>query len=104
MKMMEDSLVAGFVLFGVLGAVLNSWICCIISGVILACVEVGAHNFFHLKDTWRRFYFDLGLGNSYEWRITHFFSHHLYPNTVMVSVVSLLLNLVNKFIKQRKSK
>jgi cytochrome b involved in lipid metabolism len=83
MKMMEDSLVAGFVLFGVLGAVFNSWICCIISGVILACVEVGAHNFFHLKDTFRRFYFDLGLGNSYEWRITHFFSHHLYPNTVM---------------------
>lgn len=93
MKLMEDSLIAGFLIFGTLGAILNSWVCCIISGTFLATAQVGSHNFFHLKDTWRRYYFDLGLGSSYEWRITHFFSHHLFPNTVMVRVSTFSIHL-----------
>jgi len=42
-----------------------------------------AHNFFHLRDTWRMHVWDLSLLSSYEWRITHALSHHIFTNTVI---------------------
>jgi len=41
-----------------------------------------AHNFFHLRDTWRMHVWDLSLLSSYEWRITHALSHHIFTNTI----------------------
>ena len=40
-----------------------------------------AHNFFHQKDSWRRYYWDLSLLSSRDWRVTHMLSHHLHTNT-----------------------
>lgn len=40
-----------------------------------------AHNFFHQRDNWRMYYYDLSLHSSYEWRVTHALSHHLHTNT-----------------------
>jgi hypothetical protein len=37
---------------------------------------------FHLRDTWRRHYFDLAFVQSRYWRVSHALSHHLYPNTM----------------------
>lgn len=49
-----------------------------------------AHNFFHQRDNWRMFLFDLGLNSSREWRISHSISHHNYPNTIMDHELSTL--------------
>lgn len=41
-----------------------------------------AHNFYHLRDNWRMYIWDLSCLSSYEWRITHALSHHIYTNTI----------------------
>ncbi|XP_063360594.1 cytochrome b5-related protein-like [Cydia amplana] len=52
-----------------------------ISGYLLSCVAISAHNYFHRRDNWRMYLFDL-LGSSYrDWRIMHALSHHLHTNT-----------------------
>jgi hypothetical protein len=54
-----------------------------IAGAFLACLANTSHNFFHLKLNWRRFTFDLSCFSSYEWQITHVYSHHTYSNTLL---------------------
>jgi len=41
-----------------------------------------AHNFFHQRDNWRMYAFDFSLLSSYEWRVSHCYSHHCYPNQI----------------------
>lgn len=36
------------------------------------------HNFFHQRDQWLRFAFDLTAFWSEEWRVSHAISHHIY--------------------------
>ena len=55
---------------------------CAISGFLLALLMICAHNFFHQRDNWRMFAFDIGPYSSYEWRISHVYSHHAFPNTI----------------------
>lgn len=55
----------------------------IAAGVVLGFLQVCAHNFFHKKDNWRMYSFDLTMTSSYEWRISHAYSHHNYANTIM---------------------
>lgn len=52
------------------------------SGLLLALLANCAHNFFHQRDNWRMYSFDLTTHSSHEWRITHAYSHHLFPNTI----------------------
>lgn len=40
-----------------------------------------SHNFFHMRDNFRMYYFDLGVISSKNWRVSHVLSHHLYSNT-----------------------
>ena len=53
-----------------------------ISALFLTWTVIIAHNFFHMKDNFRMYYFDLSMMSSKEWRISHALSHHLYPNTL----------------------
>jgi hypothetical protein len=53
-----------------------------ISGLNLALLANCAHNFFHQKNNWRMYSFDLTTHSSHEWRITHCYSHHMFPNTI----------------------
>lgn len=53
----------------------------LLSGVFLLWMLVAAHNFFHQKDNWRMFCFNLTLLNYTEWRVSHAMSHHLYTNS-----------------------
>jgi len=53
----------------------------LLSGVFLLWMLVIAHNYFHQKDNWRMYCFNLTLLNYREWRISHAMSHHLYTNT-----------------------
>ena len=47
------------------------------SGVVLALLMICSHNFFHQRDNWRMYAFDLSSFSSYDWRITHAYSHHV---------------------------
>lgn len=53
----------------------------LLSGIFLLWMVVIAHNYFHQKDNWRMYCFNLSLLNYREWRVSHAMSHHLYTNT-----------------------
>ncbi len=53
------------------------------AGIVLGLLQVCAHNFFHKNDNWRMYSFDLTMTSSYEWRISHAYSHHNYANTIL---------------------
>lgn len=50
-------------------------------GVFVFWQFVIAHNYFHQKDNWRMFCFNLSLFDYREWRVSHAMSHHLYTNS-----------------------
>lgn len=52
-----------------------------LSGNFLLWMLVIAHNYFHQKDNWRMYCFNLSLLNYREWRVSHAMSHHLYTNS-----------------------
>lgn len=53
----------------------------LLSGLFMMWLSIIAHNYFHQKDNWRMFCFNISLLNYREWRVSHAMSHHLYPNT-----------------------
>ena len=55
----------------------------LISGTFASLVANVAHNFYHRRDNWQMWLFDITLMNSQQWRITHGNSHHMFPNTLM---------------------
>jgi hypothetical protein len=65
----------------VLAATLESKSLAFVSGIFVFWQFVIAHNYFHQKDNWRMFCFNLSLLNHREWRVSHAMSHHLYPNS-----------------------
>lgn len=66
-----------------------------LAGAVLALLMMCSHNFFHQKDNWRMYAFDLSPFSSYDWRITHAYSHHTFPNTSYDYEVSTTANLLN---------
>lgn len=54
----------------------------ILSGLCMCYTVISAHNFFHRRDSFRMFYFNLAFFNYREWRISHAMSHHLFPNSI----------------------
>ncbi|XP_058803278.1 cytochrome b5-related protein-like [Phymastichus coffea] len=81
-KLIADSLFLLTILSAVTVAVFKSWPLIIISGLFLTWTAVAGHNFFHMRDNFRMWYFDLSLMSSKEWRVSHGLSHHLYANTL----------------------
>ncbi len=85
-KLIHDSLLTLFfclVLLMILSIDGSVWfLFAISSGLVLALLANCAHNFFHQKDNWRMYSFDLTGHSSLEWRITHGYSHHMFPNTI----------------------
>jgi hypothetical protein len=61
-----------------------------VAGFLLSCLGSVGHNYFHHKDNWRMLSWDLTLYSSYEWRITHGYSHHNYPNSALDFEVSVM--------------
>lgn len=51
-------------------------------GIFLTWTVIAAHNYFHMRDSFRMYYFDLSMLSSKNWRITHVMSHHMYTNTL----------------------
>ena len=67
----QDLLVGSFFLLLTLAAVADSYTVAILAGAILMMNINCAHNFYHQRDSWRMYCWDLGLLSSYEWRVTH---------------------------------
>lgn len=62
----------------------------ILNGVALSALTVCGHNYFHRKDNWRMYVFNVGGLSYHDWRISHALSHHLYTNTVQDIELSML--------------
>ncbi|KAJ4430951.1 hypothetical protein ANN_19544 [Periplaneta americana] len=86
-----DVLCSSALFFAVVAAATSNYMTGALSGFLLALTVIAAHNFFHQKDNFRMYYFDLSLMSSSElgfcfgrdWRISHALSHHLYPNSLL---------------------
>lgn len=44
---------------------------------------ISGHNYFHRRDNFRMYYFNLLFFNFRDWRVSHALSHHLYPNSLL---------------------
>ena len=62
--------------------VFQSAMMAVVTGVVLMMNQSCAHNFYHKRDNWLMYNWDLSLISSFEWRITHAISHHMFTNTV----------------------
>ncbi|KAL0272535.1 UNVERIFIED_CONTAM: hypothetical protein PYX00_005467 [Menopon gallinae] len=100
-RMLIDGLLVCFLLTNYLG-IYNYW-WSILSGVFLYMVAVAAHNFFHMKDNLRMYYFNLSLLSFREWRISHSLSHHQYVNTLLDLEISLLEPIFDYLPKKDKN-
>lgn len=81
-NLIADSLVSAGFLFSIVAAATQSYIAFIFAGLFLAWTTIIGHNYFHMRDNFRMYYFDVVALSSKEWRITHVLSHHTYPNTL----------------------
>nr|QKG32711.1 fads2a [Gecarcoidea lalandii] len=79
--LIQDGLALAFVLLTFASTVSSSYTLAVFAGIALTLMTICAHNYFHQRDNWRMYYFDLSLLPSHEWRVTHALSHHLYTNT-----------------------
>ncbi|KAH8246349.1 hypothetical protein KR038_001269 [Drosophila bunnanda] len=69
-------------LFSWLGTVLDSLLIRSLAGLALCWVATATHNYFHQRDSWRMYTFNLTLMNFRSWRISHALSHHVYSNSL----------------------
>ncbi|XP_050723879.1 cytochrome b5-related protein-like isoform X1 [Eriocheir sinensis] len=88
--LIQDGLALSYVLLTLASTALSSYTLAAFAGTALAFMVVCAHNFFHQRDNWRMYYYDLSLHSSYEWRVTHALSHHLHTNTANDIEISAL--------------
>lgn len=80
----QDSLFISYLVLAMIGVSMSFRSIQIFAGIALGMCSIGGHNFLHKADNWRQYYLDLCPLSSFEFRITHAFSHHLYPNTILV--------------------
>ncbi|XP_014281219.1 cytochrome b5-related protein isoform X2 [Halyomorpha halys] len=81
-KMLIDSLCIITFLFAITAAKTQSYLLGVVAGLPLCLMVIAAHNFFHLRDNWRMYLFNLSFLTVRDWRISHAMSHHLYPNSL----------------------
>ncbi|KAM8717117.1 hypothetical protein ACLKA7_003912 [Drosophila subpalustris] len=62
--------------------VLDSLVLRAFAGLALCWLANSSHNYFHQRDNWRMYCFNLMLMNFSCWRISHALSHHVYPNSL----------------------
>lgn len=81
-NLITDSLAATTFALSLASAFANSYVIAIFASIFLAWTTVAAHNYFHMRDNFRMYYFDLSILSSKNWRISHVMSHHMYTNTL----------------------
>jgi Cytochrome b5-like Heme/Steroid binding domain len=81
-RLVFDALLIAWTLCLVVAAHLGSLALAVVGGIVLAMNTIAAHNYFHQRQSWRMFVFDVSGFSSFEWRVSHALSHHLFPNSV----------------------
>ncbi|XP_011883430.1 PREDICTED: cytochrome b5-related protein-like [Vollenhovia emeryi] len=81
-KLITDSLAVATFALSLTAALVHSYVIIVLASVFLTWTSIAAHNFFHMRDSFRMYYFDLSMLSSKSWRITHVMSHHMYTNTI----------------------
>ncbi len=110
----HDSLLVGYLILQVLlvlhggsnpgtNSWISLWVLTLLAGIDLGLLGICAHNYFHMKDNWRMFSFDLAMVSSNEWRVTHAYSHHNFPNSVMDFEIQAFEPMLNYFPYKHKS-
>ncbi|XP_013100183.1 cytochrome b5-related protein isoform X1 [Stomoxys calcitrans] len=88
------ALLISMFVFAVASVKFNSWLYTILAGTTLCWTVISAHNYFHRRDNWRMYTFNLSMMNFCAWRISHAMSHHIYPN----SYLDLELSMFEPFL------
>lgn len=86
MLLIHDSLLVLFLalLFCIMNPSLDTYhwlVLAVPTAFVLQCLGTCAHNFYHQRANWRMYSWDLAPYSSDEWRISHAYSHHTFPNT-----------------------
>ncbi|XP_071582371.1 cytochrome b5-related protein-like isoform X1 [Temnothorax nylanderi] len=81
-NLITDSLATVTFALSLAAALVDSYAITVLASVFLTWTTVAAHNYFHMRDNFRMYYFDLSMVSSKDWRITHVMSHHMYTNTI----------------------
>ncbi|KAK9295041.1 hypothetical protein QLX08_010521 [Tetragonisca angustula] len=81
-NLIADLLVSITVLLSLAVAYTQSYLIIVPAGIFLTWTTIIGHNYFHMRNTFRMYYFDLSIMSSKDWRISHALSHHVYPNTL----------------------
>ncbi|XP_018057245.1 PREDICTED: cytochrome b5-related protein-like isoform X1 [Atta colombica] len=81
-NLITDSLVIATFALSLMAAFFHSYTILILASLFLTWTANAAHNYFHMRDNFRMYYFDLSMLSSKNFRITHAMSHHMYPNTI----------------------
>lgn len=81
-NLIADSLAITSFLLTATAAATQYFSAMLIAGLFLAWTTIIGHNYFHMRDNFRMYYFDVVALSSKEWRISHVLSHHTYPNTL----------------------
>ncbi|XP_067213340.1 cytochrome b5-related protein [Linepithema humile] len=81
-NLITDSLVIATFALSLTSALTHSYAAIVLASIFLTWTTVAAHNYFHMRDNFRMYYFDLSMISSKNWRITHVMSHHMYTNTM----------------------
>lgn len=67
----------------------HSYAALLLASLFVSWTIIAAHNYFHRRDNFRMYYFNIMLLSYREWRIQHALSHHLYPNSLLDLEVTL---------------
>lgn len=87
-KVIADCLCISFISLLTLSAYFSSFFLAFCAGIALNYLVGAGHNFFHQRDSFRMYYFDLSMFSMSDWRVSHALSHHLFPNSIMDLEVS----------------
>ncbi|CAG9857308.1 unnamed protein product [Phyllotreta striolata] len=103
---MCDAMVAALLVLAILATVYWNFYLAILAGLVLGMLTIAAHNYVHMKDNFRMYYFQFSMLQIRDWRISHALSHHLLTNTIadleITMVEPLLLYLPGaKTLKER---
>jgi hypothetical protein len=63
-KLFADLLLVAFLFFATVAAATYNFMLGLLAGIVLNFLIVSAHNFFHMKDNFRMYYFDLSFMTS----------------------------------------
>ncbi|XP_005176332.1 cytochrome b5-related protein [Musca domestica] len=76
------ALLAASVILSLISTRLDSMLVEALTGLLIVWQAVAAHNYFHQRDNWQMYSFNLTLMNFADWRISHALSHHIYTNSL----------------------